>query len=177
MRQGFTSGEVLDRMHSLYQPTMDFFGHKQEKPEFFIRNGADPWYVGTMASTSFRPRGYSHDEDYYGEPTRHATAVVANDVWFPYLYEDELIGVILHELAHVVVGIEEMHGPVWSMAAQEIGGHYQQHIAIRAIRDLPPSLTPEAVPDWVEPWYDTVGQQAIPFYAREQSMFSFLGLF
>jgi hypothetical protein len=39
----------------------------------------------------------------------------------PKFTDDRLLNVILHEIAHALVGIKENHGPVWKAKALEIG--------------------------------------------------------
>lgn len=122
-----------ERVHSLYgslsREVFNYFSmDRAHIPPFVI----GPWQslqeslVRAVASTAF-----------YKWNRQRAFEVRLNNVFHPLMYEDEIIVTILHELAHVVCGLEEQHGPKFRKTVEEVGGYTGNFMVIRNSSRLP----------------------------------------
>src|SRR5690349_10529487 len=102
MRCGFTADEALSMWDSLSREVFKYYDYKEKPPQGIVMEM--PWILGTsLAVTSFANNGkFGFEADYVIETS---TSVGINEKVLPYMFEDELIGVLLHEAAHVVAGL------------------------------------------------------------------------
>lgn len=129
MKVGFTEKEFTSMYHSLSTEVFTYFGYDAEPPEFSVWdysrgypfNGTtigDTWFADFRTGLEVVPREFACD-------------VTFNSLYLPLLWEDEAIGAIIHEAAHVVAGFHAQHSLTWSRLAAEVGGHAEAFINIR----------------------------------------------
>jgi hypothetical protein len=132
MKVGFTPREVYTIYRSLSKEVFNYFDYQYEKPVFRTRTMAR--HENSIAQTDFGVWAWLENSP--------AQLVEFNRIYFPHLYEDELIGTILHELAHVVAGFRAGHTELWSDKAAEVGGHAHPVMVPRNWRNLPLEYQP-----------------------------------
>ena len=102
-----------------YVRELDFFGFETDLP------------ATALATTHFK-------RDRYGRAINdEAREMVFNRHFTPYLYEDEMINVIIHEICHVVAGLDAQHGSKWADCVEQVGGFSEALFVPRKMRDVP----------------------------------------
>lgn len=99
----------------------------------------------TMARNLMDSHGFSHMKFGFNRRkvalgvcrflNKKPVSIELSSVWVPYLSEDEVKDVILHEIAHAIAGFDAKHGVDWRMVARRIGAN--------------PTRTAEGVPNEV----------------------------
>ena len=146
MKVGFTPREAYSMYRSLSREVFNYFGYTHPKPRF---SAADDSRLrgGEYAHCDFAPADYVRPEGWRGflanPPVQpYPSWLRMHPGYLSYYHEDEILGILLHELAHASVGYEAGHGRVWSSAAAEIGGHDNDLLIIRNWQKLPDALRP-----------------------------------
>lgn len=127
MKFALSNREVKSLYRSLSKEVFEYFSYT---PEFKIPFKIVPVLeMGAVANSAIAATSFGYRVDGGGpldwrmewrmEPK--PLAVHFNGAYLPYLYEDEVICVLLHELCHVVAGHNASHGPKWSRMAYEVG--------------------------------------------------------
>jgi hypothetical protein len=122
MKKGFSKSEVRRYFFGLRNEIFTFYNFEPESPVPLVWNDPIPW---------------DHDYMYveYGDDLSTPQYMSINEAVLPFLYEDELIGMLLHEWAHVVAGWAAAHGPVWSQTSALVGGHSGELIQLRGAQE------------------------------------------
>jgi hypothetical protein len=70
-----------------------------------------------------------------------ATGVSINGDVLPWAHEDEVRGIILHEMAHIIAGWDADHDAPWERVCREIGAVPSHFYVLREWRNMPEHLT------------------------------------
>lgn len=106
MTYGFTPRQAYNLYRSIRKEVFPDWGIPPRRIQFSARPFADhgwPPAFGGAASTLF-------DLEH---PRKPAYGIVVDGSLLPYMYEDELRGTILHEIAHVIAGWDADHDEEW----------------------------------------------------------------
>jgi hypothetical protein len=85
---------------------------------------------------------YSIADTHFNPATHVPYGISLNMDFMSYAWEDEIRGVILHEMAHVIAGWDADHGPVWAGVAEYIGSVSNPHYLLREWKRMPKILQP-----------------------------------
>lgn len=98
--------------------------------------------------------------DKYGNLLDHASAVLINGDAYPILDEEEVLYVIIHEVAHVIAGYWAQHYREWAMVMEEHAGIVVTYLAPRRrmeyMDQLPPWFNQYAHTRNLDEWFATV---------------------
>jgi hypothetical protein len=139
-RYGFTPRQAVS-MYRRYAKVL----WKEYGINDFIRFSAKPYpkYYATddagMAETLFNP--------WTGKPFY----ITVDGTILPYLHEDELECLILHEMAHVIAGWAADHGEQWAKVCREIGAHPAEFYIFREWEKMPENYHPT---EWMLSMWD-----------------------
>lgn len=116
MKVGFTPHEVRRMAKGLTAEAYRFFGETMP-PEltFHVRTIREKRNNASYAFTTFMSNPWLRME--------WPDEIVVNANCLPLLYQDEMIGVILHEAAHAIAGLAAQHGREWQEISRALGGH------------------------------------------------------
>ena len=166
MQKNLSAERVTSMYNSLAREAHDFWGMDIDPVPFTVR----PAYATFFGGETFSPNGALVFSDRRPSGSMAATEFVMqtrpvwinfNEFWLEYLYEDEVICSLLHELAHVYTGWETDnggHGPVWSQSAEEIGSVGEPFFSSRsAMSGVIPWVSEETVL-WIR---ETYGQPTL----------------
>lgn len=145
MKVGFTPREAYSVYRSLAKEVFNNYNYEHRFPRY--RTLTFPHTYNALAMTDFSNVGWTGENPFstlhfMTDVTAPASLVAMNAIYLPLISEDELIGTILHELAHVVTGFVAGHGPVWEAFTKEIGGHADPALLIRQWMNLPSAFKP-----------------------------------
>lgn len=135
MRTGFSKREVYNIYRSLAKELYPAYNYDFPLPKWTTCALDGLSAYNSIAETEFG------DPDNFGNLLPYAYIVRMNELWLPHMYEDEIVGCIIHEIAHVVAGFHAGHTDKWSSLAAAMGGHHQQTLLIRNWENLPPRLS------------------------------------
>jgi hypothetical protein len=127
---GYTENEVADLWDVVSKDAFKYFGWNRGVDVHFSKVETD-----VIAYTSFRSNPF--DLSPVAMISEHAQHVVFNTTYLPHIFEDEMIGVMLHEIAHAVGPLFDMHYAPWRQRATEIGGCNDEFLFIRNWSKLP----------------------------------------
>lgn len=137
---GFTPRQTYNmyrRYASVLWPEygIDYRIHFSAKPyaKAYANNNAG------MAETSFDPWTF---KPFY---------ITVDGTILPWLHEDELECLILHEMAHAIAGWSADHGPNWQAVCVEVGAHPNEFYIFREWEQMPEPYHPT---EWMLAMYN-----------------------
>ena len=152
MRVGFNGRDAYNMYRSLAKEVLGYYNYDAPTPKFRAFDYADTktkYYAGTQhIGNSYATTWFVDFEALEARLDEPPSIVTFNTPYLEYMYEDELIGVIIHELAHVVTGFWTYHGEDWAACSREVGGQDQPILVLRNNDKLPEHL--QAKPDMVK---------------------------
>jgi hypothetical protein len=86
-----------------------------------------PTGTGGLAATRFE----------MANPLKPATGIILDGSVLPWMHEDEVRGVLLHELAHVIAGWDADHDEPWMEVAEYLGSAPTPWILLREWQSIP----------------------------------------
>ena len=137
MKVGYTPMETYQMFRSLRKEVFSYFDYDQPL-SFGVRPQSSGLFSGpTIAHCDFsatpdRPWSWGDTINEY------ASGIRVNAEWLPYMHEDEMLCVLLHELAHVTAGWcnGDGHGLRWQRMAAEVGAIPKPDMLIRNWKDM-----------------------------------------
>lgn len=129
MQYGLSHERITDMFYSLANEVFGYFNYAGPMPDFAVKKFSI--FEPDVGVTNF------HTEQDRWLPTKYAQSVHMNIECAEGLYEDEVIGVHLHELAHVVAGLHAGHDDEWLWRCLEIGGVSEPFFIPRRVEGLP----------------------------------------
>lgn len=146
MKVGFTPQEAYDMFRPLRKEVFSYFNY--DRPLSF---GTRPWKSGIFDRGTIAHTDFSEDPETPWNPLKrineYASGIRMSADYLAHLYEDELICVLLHELAHVTAGFSSQHGSEWQRHAAEVGAVPEAHFLIRNWRNM--TLYSPGSPEWM----------------------------
>jgi len=134
MQVGFTADEASHMFDSLSREVFRMFGYEQPITFKVMDNSNNRFRSGAMAYTDF--------SDYPDDPYNvlkvvqpYATGIRISEEVLPWVYEDEMIHIILHELTHVTAGLAAQHYMPWQDHARAVGTVPYPFMVIRNWRE------------------------------------------
>ena len=136
MQVGFTADETTDLFNNLKAEVFEFFGH--EHPLSF---GVRPFDSGIFTAETIAHCNFSTTPDMPYTPgvtqlTEVAAAIRVCDRYLPFLYEDELVHILLHELVHATLPLSAQHGGTWQRRTEQVGGIPLDYFVIRNYMEM-----------------------------------------
>ena len=132
MRFGFDEGTVHSMYRSLAREGYTYFGRDPESIPNLEISPIEHWMTSKANPTIMQTSFDNYMNPWVSEVERNtATGIRVNSHYLDYLYEDEMIVALLHEVAHAHAGLDAQHGPEWARAADEIGSLGQPQLQIR----------------------------------------------
>lgn len=145
MRVGFDGRDAYNMYRPLAKEVLGYYNYEYDTPQFrafdYLKGKTPIEGFGVNAST-FADTWFANPETREIDRDGPAGLISFNTAYLPYMYEDELIGIILHELAHVVSGFWAQHNREWAKCSNEVGGHDQPFLIPRLWEKLPEPLAP-----------------------------------
>lgn len=130
MKVGYTPMETYQMFRSLRREVFSYFNYDLPL-SFGVRDPKTGIFnEGDIAHCDFsdEPDKPWHFMDRVNE---YASGIRVNATFLPYLYEDEMICVLLHELTHATAGFKAEHGLMWQQHAREVGAVPESHFLVR----------------------------------------------
>lgn len=128
----------IPKVHSLYnslaREAWEFWGRHDSAPKLFIKGIYHSFLFGDTDEyfPGAQPSGSIASTEFESWDAETADCILLNQFYLPYMYEDEVIVALLHELAHAHAGLAAQHGPIWQRAAEEIGSMPEHFMVTRA---------------------------------------------
>lgn len=144
MKVGFCEAEAVGLYNQLSTEAFDIFDYPGRKPKFVVDYPFSSLLSNScIAETNFYPADsiaealFAHTMGF--QVDKWAYSVRIHPEYLPILHEDELIAVLVHEIAHVVVGLEASHDENWAEANRRLGGYDSPNLLPRLV-NLSPTL-------------------------------------
>jgi len=145
MKVGYTSHEAYHMFRSLRREVFNYFGY--DRPiSFGVRSPSTGIFsLGAIAHANFSD---DPDKPYeWGDRIiEFASGIRMNADYLPFVYEDELRCILLHELTHVTAGFTARHGWEWRRQCAEVGAIPSPEFIIRKHR-----VMDHRSPSWLVP--------------------------
>lgn len=126
MRQGYDADTLTSMYHSLARETFRYFD--------LDPSGIVPFEVRELrtfgGALNFGPPTAAMAATIFGGDER-AESVVFNELVREFMYEDEAIGSMLHEIVHSMLPFTAGHGFLWANMTEEVGGWYRPTMTLR----------------------------------------------